>query len=272
MKRVERTRIERLRRGVVLVGLSFAAGALADTALTWRLQHYGAGLFPVHDRSIAATAGDAPAETAPGTTPGAPNVSSTPSSPTPPNDSNRPNVPNIASPPLSPLSPNDPNVSNAPNTPNALSVPAADAVALLRARRLAVPVDGVQRRDLHDSYTDARGERVHEALDILAPRNTAVRAVEDGPVAKLFRSEAGGITLYQYDRSGAFCYYYAHLDHYADGLSEGQMLRRGDVLGYVGNTGNAATGPTHLHFAIFRLTPERQWWKGEPLDPYAVLE
>jgi murein DD-endopeptidase MepM/ murein hydrolase activator NlpD len=249
MRRVDRTRIERLRRAVLVVGLSFAAGALADTALTWRLQHYGSGLFPVHDRNVVATSGNAPAAAA---QPNAPNDSTTPLTPNPPNV------------------PNDPNVLTVPPVRTIPTVP--DAVAQLRARRLDIPVEAVQRRDLHDTFTDARGERVHEALDILAPRNTPVHAVEDGPVAKLFMSEAGGITLYQYDPSGAFCYYYAHLDHYADGITEGRMLRRGDILGYVGNTGNASAGPPHLHFAIFLLTPERQWWKGEPLDPYAVLQ
>jgi murein DD-endopeptidase MepM/ murein hydrolase activator NlpD len=149
---------------------------------------------------------------------------------------------------------------------------AGDPVAMLRSRRLDVPVQGLQRRDLHDTFTDARGVRVHEALDIMAPRNTPVRATEDGPVAKLFMSEAGGLTLYQFDPTGTFCYYYAHLDRYADGIAEGQMLHRGDILGYVGSTGNAAAEAPHLHFAIFRLTPERQWWKGEPINPYPVLK
>ncbi len=124
---------------------------------------------------------------------------------------------------------------------------------------------------MRDTFTEARGARVHEALDIMAPRDTPVRAVEDGPIEKLFTSEAGGTTLYQFDPSGKYCYYYAHLERYADGLREGQMLRRGDLLGYVGSTGNAAADAPHLHFAIFRLTPERQWWKGEPVNPYPVL-
>jgi murein DD-endopeptidase MepM/ murein hydrolase activator NlpD len=91
-------------------------------------------------------------------------------------------------------------------------------------------------------------------------------------VAKLFTSKAGGLTIYQFDPSGTFSYYYAHLDGYADGLREGQIVHRGDVIGYVGSTGNASADAPHLHFAIFRLTSERQWWKGEPINPYPVLQ
>jgi murein DD-endopeptidase MepM/ murein hydrolase activator NlpD len=105
----------------------------------------------------------------------------------------------------------------------------------------------------------------------MAPRRTPVRAVEDGTIAKLFTSKAGGLTIYQFEPSGTFCYYYAHLDAYADGLAEGQTVHRGALIGYVGSTGNASPDAPHLHFSIFRLTPERQWWKGEPIDPYPVL-
>ena len=99
-----------------------------------------------------------------------------------------------------------------------------------------------------------------------------VRAVEDGRIAKLFTSEAGGLTIYHFDPSETFAYYYAHLDRYAAGLEEGQRVRRGQVIGYVGSTGNASEDAPHLHFAIFRLTPERQWWKGEPINPYPILK
>lgn len=141
----------------------------------------------------------------------------------------------------------------------------------LRQRRLEVPVDGIERRELRDTFGDARGTRSHEALDIMAARRTPVRAVEDGTVAKLFSSEAGGLTVYQFDPSQRFSYYYAHLDGYAEGLRDGQTIRRGDLIGYVGTTGNAAPDAPHLHFAIFELTAERQWWKGTPLNPYEVL-
>ena len=146
------------------------------------------------------------------------------------------------------------------------------AVDVLRKRHLDVPVEGVHRKDLHDTFADTRtGAREHEALDIMAARRTPVRAVEDGQVEKLFTSKAGGLTIYQFEPTGTFCYYYAHLDAYAAGLREGQRVRKGDVIGYVGSTGNASPDAPHLHFAIFRLTPERRWWKGEPVNPYDVL-
>lgn len=147
----------------------------------------------------------------------------------------------------------------------------AAIVVQLRDRNLKIPVDGVDRDDLVDTFTDARGSRSHEALDIIAPRHTKVRAVEDGRIQKLFTSQAGGLTIYQFDPTGTFAYYYAHLDRYADGLREGQIVEAGDVIGYVGSTGNASPDAPHLHFAIFRLTPERQWWKGEAINPYPIL-
>ena len=146
------------------------------------------------------------------------------------------------------------------------------AVEALRNRVLDVPVDGVDRDELRDTFADVRGSnRAHEAIDIMAPRGTPVVAAQDGTIAKLFTSEAGGLTIYQFDASGTFCYYYAHLDGYAPGLREGQAVKRGELLGHVGSTGNASADAPHLHFAIFRLTPERQWWKGEPINPYPIL-
>ena len=146
------------------------------------------------------------------------------------------------------------------------------AVDALRDRELTVPVDGVRRRDLRDTFSDRRGSnRAHEAIDIMAPRRTPVVAAQDGRVVKLFTSKAGGLTIYQFDPSGTFSYYYAHLDGYAPGLREGQTVKRGELLAYVGSTGNAPAEAPHLHFAIFRLTPERQWWLGEPINPYPVL-
>ena len=147
----------------------------------------------------------------------------------------------------------------------------AAVVRILRARKLEIPVAGVDADDLRDTYSEARGSRSHEALDILAPRNTKVRAVEHGRIEKLFTSKAGGLTIYEFDPTEAFAYYYAHLDRYEDGLREGQIVKRGDVIGYVGSTGNASPDAPHLHFAIFRLTPARQWWKGEPINPYPIL-
>ena len=141
----------------------------------------------------------------------------------------------------------------------------------LHDRKLAVPVEGVDRDDLLDTFPDARGQRSHEAIDIIAPRRTPVVAADDGRIVKLFSSKAGGLTIYMFDPSEAFCYYYAHLQGYAPGLKEGQVVRKDDVIGYVGTSGNAPPDTPHLHFAIFRLTPERQWWKGEPINPYPLL-
>lgn len=144
-------------------------------------------------------------------------------------------------------------------------------VSRLRARKLTLPVTGVSAAQLSDTYAQARAAGApHEALDIMAPRGTPVLAVEDGQVAKLFLSKPGGITLYQFDPDSNYAYYYAHLDRYADGIVEGASLRKGQVIGYVGSTGNASPDAPHLHFAIFRLGPERQWWRGTPLNPFLV--
>jgi len=140
------------------------------------------------------------------------------------------------------------------------------------ALKLLVPVDGVKAAQLTDSFDQPRGkERHHEALDIMAPTGTRVVAVADGKVVKLFNSKPGGLTVYQFDASDKYAYYYAHLDRYAEGLKEGAMLKRGELLGYVGATGNANPAAPHLHFAVIELTPEKQWWKGSPLNPYPLL-
>jgi murein DD-endopeptidase MepM/ murein hydrolase activator NlpD len=135
-----------------------------------------------------------------------------------------------------------------------------------------MPVEGVNFDQITDTFDQPRGnERHHEALDIMAPRGTKVLAASDGKVAKLFTSKPGGLTIYEFDPSEKYAYYYAHLDHYADGLQEGAQLHKGDLIGYVGSTGNADANAPHLHFAVFELTPEKQWWKGTPVDPYPML-
>ena len=115
------------------------------------------------------------------------------------------------------------------------------------------------------------GERRHEATDILAPRGTPVRAVDTGTIAKLFTSKPGGLTIYQFDTLQQYAYYYAHLDAYRNGLTEGELVKKGDIIGYVGTTGNAPSNTPHLHFAIFELGPEKHWWEGRPVNPYPVL-
>lgn len=135
-----------------------------------------------------------------------------------------------------------------------------------------MPIAGVDPRSLHDDFSEARGgARSHGALDILAPRGTPVLAVDEGTVRKLFTSVPGGLTVYQFDLAERYCYYYAHLDGYAPGLHEGQRLRRGDVVGYVGTTGNAPKDTPHLHFAVSRLDADRRWWTGTPIDPLPLL-
>jgi murein DD-endopeptidase MepM/ murein hydrolase activator NlpD len=152
------------------------------------------------------------------------------------------------------------------------TAPAAqDGPVLLAQRPLVVPVAGVRPEALVDTYEQGRVGHRHEAIDIAAPRGTPVLAVDDGRAVKLFTSVPGGLTVYQFDPAGQLAYYYAHLDRYAPGLKEGMPLRRGDVIGYVGSTGNASPDAPHLHFAVFRLGPLAQWWKGEPVNPYPAL-
>ena len=147
----------------------------------------------------------------------------------------------------------------------------AEAIDELRDRYLLLPVAGAATASLQSSFTDARpGDRSHEAIDILAPRDTPVRAVEDGVIAKLFLSEAGGRTIYQFDPTEWYAYYYAHLERYAPGLEEGDAVTRGQTIGYVGTSGNAPPDTPHLHFAVFRLDRDRRWWEGEPIDPYLI--
>jgi murein DD-endopeptidase MepM/ murein hydrolase activator NlpD len=148
----------------------------------------------------------------------------------------------------------------------------ANPIDDLRERRLRLPIDDASTARMKGGFAERRdGTRAHEAVDILAPRNTPIHAVEDGTIAKLFQSKAGGTTVYQFDPSRHFCYYYAHLQQYAAGLHEGQTVSRGDVLGYVGTSGNAPPGTPHLHFAIFALTPEQRWWEGRAIDPYLIF-
>ena len=158
--------------------------------------------------------------------------------------------------------------------PSAAAPPAAVATTGdIPHGRLLMPSDGETIDALKGGFAERRnGTRPHEAVDMLAPRNTPVRAVESGTIAKLFNSTAGGLTIYQFDPTGRLCYDYAHLDRYADGLKDGQAVLQGQVIGYVGTTGNAPANTPHLHFAVFELSADKRWWQGRPLDPYQVFK
>jgi murein DD-endopeptidase MepM/ murein hydrolase activator NlpD len=138
-------------------------------------------------------------------------------------------------------------------------------------RPMIIPVAGVPVSAIHDTFNETRGNRRHEATDIMAARGTPVIATDDGTVKKIFTSVPGGLTIYEFDPDQRYCYYYAHLDRYADGLHEGQLVHRGDVLGYVGTTGNAPKDAPHLHFAVIRLDADKRWWKGTYVNPYPLL-
>jgi len=133
------------------------------------------------------------------------------------------------------------------------------------------PISRLALADLRDTFEEVHSGHRHEAIDILEPRRTPVHAVVSGTIRKLFLSNPGGNTIYQFDDVGVYCYYYAHLDGYAEGLREGMRVERGDIIGYVGSTGNADARTPHLHFAIFELGPERLWWKGKAVNPYPGL-
>ena len=138
-------------------------------------------------------------------------------------------------------------------------------------RALTFPVRGIAPASIADTFTDPRGgSRAHKALDIMAPRGTPVVAVDAGTISQLGNGGAGGITVYEVDDAGRYAFYYAHLERLAAGLAEGQPVKRGDVLGYVGTTGNAPVNAPHLHFAIYEVGDGRTRWGGRPINPYPL--
>lgn len=142
------------------------------------------------------------------------------------------------------------------------------------AGQLMVPVKNIRPSDLTDTFSDSRagGVRLHEAIDIMAPKGTSVVAAAPGTVEKLFRSDAGGLTIYVRSPDGETIHYYAHLDEYAEGLKEGQRVRRGQRLGTVGSSGNASDEAPHLHFAILQTTADAEWWEpANAVNPYPLL-
>ena len=166
-------------------------------------------------------------------------------------------------PPLPPVAEEPPPGTATPDAPDAGLVPALS---------LIIPVEGITAAQLSDTFTDARGQdRLHDAIDIMAPTGTPVHAVADGRIVKLFDSKQGGLTIYQFDETETVSFYYAHLDRYADGVAEGQAVEQGELIGYVGYTGNANPAGPHLHFAITVLGPEKNWWQGRAINPYPYL-
>lgn len=150
--------------------------------------------------------------------------------------------------------------------------PAPGGVA--QAPALMVPVAGVAASTLHSNWGEPRGDgtRGHQGLDIMAPANTPVVAAADGTIEKLYLSQGGGgVTLYQRSADGRWVFYYAHLSGYAPGIAEGRQVRAGEMLAYVGDTGNAGTGNYHLHFGVAMMAPGERWWQGTPVDPYPLL-
>ena len=175
-------------------------------------------------------------------------------------------------PETAPRAPRESKVAKANPAPAEKVERARDGLSLLAGRRLVVPVEGVHPSQLRDTFDDGRGPgRRHQAIDIMAPRGTPVVAADDGSVAKISSNRGGGLSAYLLDPSGRIVYYYAHLDGYAPGLREGQHVRRGELIGYVGSTGNAPESAPHLHFAVLLAVGEKRWWGGEALNPYAAL-
>lgn len=194
--------------------------------------------------------------------------------PEPENVAVQPAEPPAAPPPLPEAVP--PTLREAPGP--ALPVPSQPGVSEnmpgdLGQRDLMIPVQGIKPGELQNTFDDSRSTgRVHEAIDIMAPRNTPVVAVESGRIAKLFTSKLGGLTIYQFDPTETYSYYYAHLERYAPGIQEGMQVNRGQVIGYVGTSGNANPEGPHLHFAIFKLNEQKNWWEGAPINPFRIFK
>jgi peptidoglycan LD-endopeptidase LytH len=170
-----------------------------------------------------------------------------------------------------PLPATDPAAPSAPEIPAApvTEPPTSNVVSTVN---LIIPVAGVRSDQLIDTFDDARSEgRVHDAIDITAPAGTPVLAAADGRILKLFQSERGGTTIYQLGPDQKMIFYYAHLSGYAPGLAEGDNVRQGQVIAYVGNTGNAGPGNYHLHFSIAVVSDPKRYWDGTNINPYPLL-
>jgi peptidoglycan LD-endopeptidase LytH len=182
-----------------------------------------------------------------------PGESPTPGLPVQPQNTDVQPTPQVIVPPLNNTSPTVPGAS-------------------LPSPSLIIPVAGVRPDQLRDTFSESRSEgRIHDALDIPAPRGTTVVAAAEGPIVKLFQSERGGTTIYQLSTDGKFVYYYAHLDRYADGLVENHYAKQGETIAYVGDTGNAGSGNYHLHFSIAEISNPKDFWHGKNINPYPLL-
>ncbi|MCM3869555.1 MAG: M23 family metallopeptidase [Pyrinomonadaceae bacterium] len=176
--------------------------------------------------------------------------------------------PPVSTSPVPDVYPAPPEPSPANATPNPVTPPPAFVGTL----KLIVPVAGVQPNQLLDTFSDSRSEgRVHDAIDIPAAQGTPVVATADGQIIKLFQSERGGTTIYQLSGNQKLIFYYAHLQRYADGLTESRFARQGEVIGYVGDTGNAGPGNYHLHFSIAVVSDPKRYWEGTNINPYPLL-
>ncbi len=172
-------------------------------------------------------------------------------------------------PPVSPVA----EASSPTPSPASANSPAVPPVVFVGTLKLIVPVAGVHPNQLLDTFADSRSEgRVHDAIDIPAAPGTPVVAAADGQIVKLFQSERGGTTIYQLSTDKKLFFYYAHLQRYADALSEGKFARQGEVIGYVGDTGNAGTGNYHLHFSIAVVSDPKRYWEGTHINPYPLLK
>ena len=147
----------------------------------------------------------------------------------------------------------------------------ADDLDALWQRQLMVPVEGIPRGALRDNYTAKRAAGIHGAIDIVAPRYTAVVASDDLVIGRLFSGPVGGIVVYASDPEQRFVYYYAHLERYRKGLTVGDRVAKGSVIGYVGTTGNAPPDTPHLHFQVMKRAVGRAWWDGPAINPFSFF-
>ena len=159
-----------------------------------------------------------------------------------------------------------------PVPPTANASPALQHSEGTPPNNLIIPVAGIRADELRDTFSESRSEgRIHDAIDIPAPLGTPVLAAADGTIIKLFQSEKGGTTIYQLSTDNKFVYYYAHLDRYAEGLTEGHFAKQGETIAYVGNSGNAGPGNYHLHFSIAIISDPKHYWQGVNINPYPLL-